>query len=98
MLDFTLGVISLIREYFVSDKQWLLLLAVSAGLHAKSRPGLVPVWRVSAARFYLGFCARLINVSIQFTSQSITMLPSVSTLLGPSVEGGLDVVLVLTNN
>ena len=95
MLDFTLGVISLIREYFVSDKRWLLLLAVSAGLHAKSRPGLVPVWRVSAARFYLGFCARLINVSIQFTSQSITMLPSVSTLLGPSVKGGLDVVSVL---
>ena len=68
----------------------------AAGLHAKSRPGLVPVWRVSAARFYLGFCARLINVSIQFTSQSITMLPSVSTLLGPSVKGGLDVVLVDT--
>ena len=56
MLDFTLDVISLIREYFVSDKRRLLLAA--AGLRAKSRPGLVPAWRVSLCRLrglILGF-------------------------------------------
>ena len=41
MLDFTLGVISLIREYFVSDKRWLLLV---------STPSLGLVW------FLLGVC------------------------------------------
>ena len=41
MLDFTLGVISLIREYFVSDKRWLLLV---------STPSLGLVW------FLFGVC------------------------------------------
>ena len=41
MLDFTLDVISLIREYFVSDKLWLLLV---------STPSLGLVW------FLLGVC------------------------------------------
>ena len=41
MLDFTLDVISLIREYFVSDKRWLLLV---------STPSLGLVW------FLLGVC------------------------------------------
>ena len=81
MLDFTLDVISLIREYFVSDKRWLLLVSAWSG-------SCLACVAVSAARSYLGFCARLINVWIQFTSQSITMLPSVSTPLGPSVRGG----------
>ena len=52
MLDFTLGVISLIREYFVSDKRWLLLLAVP------------PAWSPRQVSAWSGSCLACVGCEV----------------------------------